>query len=482
MFDNIDPHHTTPELGIFEGMAAIGMDQGQGTVKYLSDASRYILSGGGNDIWGRKDEFAFLWKRWSGDVSFSSDIKLLGSGKHFHRKACLMLRTSLEPDAVYADIAIHADGLVTLQHRDTVGGLTVDTQSNLKSPRRLTIEKIGDQISILLTLEDGVEQFAGASIKLPLDGEFFLGLGVCSHERSEIETAIFSNVTIQIPTETESDRMIYSSLEVITAMAKGRRIVACVPYHVEAPNWTPDGRGLLINSKGLLYRVPAIGGTPDHIDTGFANRCNNDHGISPDGSRYVISDQSQEPFESVIYVVPAEGGTPRRVTERYPSYWHGWSPDGQTLAFCGKRDGKFGIFTIPADGGEELRLTITDGLDDGPDYSHDGQFIYFNSDRSGSMQIWRMRTDGTELTQMTADEFNNWFPHPSPDGQWLSFVSYLPEVVGHPPDQEVQLRLLNLETGVITVLADLLGGQGTINVPSWAPCSQRLAFVSYHYR
>ena len=99
------------------------------------------------------------------------------------------------------------------------------------------------------------------------------------------------------------------------------------------------------------------GGKPVPIDTGFATRCNNDHGISPDGTLLAISDQSQGDHESLVYTLPIAGGTPQRVTQKSPSYWHGWSPDGKTLAFVGERDGDFDIYTIPAEGGQETRLT-----------------------------------------------------------------------------------------------------------------------------
>ena len=198
----------------------------------------------------------------------------------------------------------------------------------------------------------------------------------------------------------------------------------------------------------------------------------------------MISDQSQEQGQSLIYTLPVGGGMPQRITISGPSYWHGWSPDGKTLAFCGQRDGKFGIFTIPAEGGPETRLTTTQGLDDGPEYSPDGKFIYFNSDRTGRMQIWRMHPDGEALEQVTSDGFNNWFPHPSPDGRSLVFLSYAGDVSGHPPNKDVTLRLLPLDKGNTAnqeaqVLARLFGGQGTINVPCWSADSHRIAFVTY---
>lgn len=218
---------------------------------------------------------------------------------------------------------------------------------------------------------------------------------------------------------------------------------------------------------------------PELLDTGFANRCNNDHGLSPDGTQLVISDQSQRDNKSLIYILPSAGGTPNLVTQLGPSYWHGWSPDGKTLAYCAERNGEYDIYTIPVEGGEEKRLTTAPGLDDGPDYSPDGQYIYFNSERSGLMQIWKMKTDGSMQEQVTSDDYNNWFAHPSPDGKWLAFLSYEKDVKGHPANKDVMLRLMPVGGGEIQVLAKLFGGQGTINVPSWSPDSNNLAFVSY---
>jgi Tol biopolymer transport system component len=246
----------------------------------------------------------------------------------------------------------------------------------------------------------------------------------------------------------------------------------------EAPNWTRDNL-LIYNSRGRLYRLPVTGGTPEAIDTGFATANNNDHGISPDGTMLAISDQSQENRRSIIYTVPIGGGTPARITKNSPSYWHGWSPEGSTLAFVGERNGNFDIYTIPLDGGDEKRITTADGLDDGPEYSPDGQYIYFNSERTGRMQIWRMRPDGTEQEQVTNDDFNNWFPHVSPDGQRIVFLSYEKDVTGHPENKDVTLRVMTVADKKIAVLAKFFGGQGTINVPSWSPDSKRLAFVSY---
>ncbi|HXX66330.1 MAG TPA: hypothetical protein VEK07_04060 [Polyangiaceae bacterium] len=272
-----------------------------------------------------------------------------------------------------------------------------------------------------------------------------------------------------------------SRLEILDVISGRRRVVHSTTRHVEAPNWTRDGRALLFNGGGRIHRVSVAGGAVHALETGFAVSCNNDHGLSPDGDELAISDQTEE-GSSIIYVIPSDGSTsPRRVTPKGPSYWHGWSPDGSTLAYCAQREGRFGIFTIPLSGGDERRITtaIEGGLDDGPDYSPDGRWIYFNSDRTGLMQIWRVHPDGTGLERVTFGPRNDWFPHPSPDGRSFVVLSYAPDVRGHPPNKDVELRLVTVLGGESRVLAQLFGGQGTINVPSWSPDGREIAFVSY---
>jgi Tol biopolymer transport system component len=228
-----------------------------------------------------------------------------------------------------------------------------------------------------------------------------------------------------------------------------------------------------------MRRLALNGAEPTTIATDPQNRCNNDHGISPDGQSMAISDQSGNNQKSSIYIVPIGGGTPRQITQNSPSYWHGWSPDGKTLAFAGQRDGDFDIYTIPVTGGQETRLTTAKGLDDGPEYSPDGEYIYFNSERTGSMQIWRMKADGSAQEQVLSDETNDWFPHISPDGKWMVFLSYDKSVSGHPAEKDVALNLMSMDDKKVHLLTRLFGGQGTINVPSWSPDSLKLAFVSY---
>ena len=278
-----------------------------------------------------------------------------------------------------------------------------------------------------------------------------------------------------------------SVLEVLDVQTGQRTVLKEFPYLIEAPNWTVDGKWIIYNSNGLIYKLAADGkGEVGLINTEYVVRCNNDHVLSADGKSIAVSSSpSPTGGTSLIYTLPLEGGTPKLVTPWGPSYLHGWSPDGKTLAYCAFRSVASGadIYTISVNVGEEKRLTTAEGLDDGPEYSPDGKHIWFNSVRTGLMQVWRMNADGSEQTQMTFDETRNaWFPHVSPDGKQVIYITY--HVGDLEPGQ--QLANYNVELWVIPAaggqpkrVAELFGGQGTINTNSWAPDSRHVAFVSY---
>jgi TolB protein len=284
-----------------------------------------------------------------------------------------------------------------------------------------------------------------------------------------------------------NDTPVISVVEIFDVASGARSTVYEADRHIEAPNWSRDGSTLLLNGGGRLFVLDLAAPTAlRELDTGTATSCNNDHGFSPDGTQIAISNQVDG--SSIVFVLPSAGGEPRRVTATGPSYWHGWSPDGSTLAYVGARAGQFDIYVIDVagdvDGATEPRqLTDYPAPDDGPDYSPDGSTIYFNSARTGVMKIWAMNADGTDQRQLTDDDaYADWFPHPSPDGTKLVLLSYDAAVTGHPGGQPVRLRMLDIATGAATELCELFGGQGTINVPSWAPDSTAFAFVSYRQR
>ena len=467
-------------VGVFEGRQDVGTVLHPGSTSYDAEKQSYTVSGSGENMWFGMDDFQFAWKKMSGDVAISADIAFVGDKGNPHRKAVLMIRESLDGNAPAVDIARHGAGLTSLQFRDAPGADDHEVQSDVVGPKRVRLEKRGDYFYAFVSGPNGTLQPAGASTKLKLNGAFYVGIGVSAHDKDATETAVFSNVKIEALATTDEKPVLYSTLETVPIASADRRVTYVARAHFEAPNWSRDGSYFLFNQDGGIYKLSVNGGAPVRIPTDPQLKCNNDHGISPDGTMLAISD-STETGKSLVYTLPIGGGTPKKITPTGPSYWHGWSPDGGTLAFVGQRGDNFDIYSIPVIGGEEKRLTTAPGLDDGPEYSPDGQWIYFNSERTGHMQIWRMHPDGSEQEQVITDETNDWFPHISLDGKWMTFVAFEKGVTGHPPDKDVMLNVMSLADKKVKVLAKLFGGQGTNNVPSWSPDSSKVAFVSYEY-
>jgi regulation of enolase protein 1 (concanavalin A-like superfamily) len=477
-------------LGVFDGHGDVGSPKIAGSATYNAVSQEYTIAAGGLNMWAERDEFHFVWKRMTGDFILQARVEFVGQGVDPHRKAGWMVRSNQDADAPYVDGVVHGDGLTSLQYRRTKGGATAETEVGVKGADVLQLERKG-RTYIFSAAKYG-EPFTTAQIAdIDLGEDVSVGLVLCSHNAEATERAIFRDVRITRPakdTFVPYRDFIGSVLEILDVRTGYRQTIHRSDQPFEAPNWTTDGAALIYNRSGraegwgALYRFDLATRQSTLIDTGFANRNNNDHVLSFDGTMLGISDQSQASGgRSTIYTVPVGGGVPKRITTLSPSYLHSWSPDGKDLIFTGGRDNEYDIYRIPADGsGPEVNLTRSKGLDDGPEFTPDGKYIYFNSVRSGTMQIWRMKPDGTDPEQITNDEYNNWFPHISPDGQSIVMISFSKEVppTDHPYYKRVYLRLMPAAGGDPKVVAYVYGGQGTINVPSWSPDSRMVAFVS----
>jgi Tol biopolymer transport system component len=458
-------------VGMFEGNGDVGTVLHAGSAEYDSAARTYTVAGSGENMWFAADAFHFAWKKVTGDVTLTADVRILGEGGDPHRKAVLMIRQSLDADSAYADAAVHGDGLTSLQTRDAKGAATHEIQASVTGPARVRISKRGEWFYMSVTGEGGELRPAGGWMKASIDGTFYVGIGVCAHNKDAVERAVFSNVEL-------GDRGVkraryWSTLETVTVASTDRRAVFTTEGNVGAPTWSADGAALVFVERKRMWRVAATGGQPEPIKIGSGFVCSGYAGFSPDGKTLAFTARHGSHSAAQVWVVPAAGGKPRRMTKQGRSTWSGWSPDGKTLIFSGERKDRWGIFTMPASGGRDEAVIPYDGRD--AVFSPDQRYIYFDSGRGGGMapQVWRARADGSDKEQVTAAGTANWSPHVSPDGKWLAFLSHSGSGAG------VLVQVMSLADGEIRVMGNLAAGGGSMDAPCWSPDSRRLAFVSF---
>ena len=472
------------KLGVFDGDQDVGAPARAGAAAYLPATQQYVVTGAGTNVWGDHDELHYLYKKVTGDFILYARASFVGcQGVEAHRKLGWMVRQSLTAAAPHVSAEVHGDGLTSLQYRPAAGAATEEVKAEITHADMVQLERQGDVYTMRVARFGQPFEVVRQTVA-GLGDAVYVGLFVCSHNPAVRETAVFQDVRLSAPAPAglvPYRQYLGSRLEVLDVATGSREVVYSAPNSLQAPNWQRDGKTLIYNSDGLMYSFDLATRTPTVLPTGDVKNNNNDHVLSFDGRQLGLSSELAKFGGSVVYTVPATGGTPRQITPRGPSYLHGWSPDGRSLVFTGQRKGDFDIYRVPANGGREVRLTATPGLDDGPEYTPDGQHIYFNSVRTGTMQIWRMRPDGSQPEAVTHGEFNDWFPHVSPDGKYLVFVSFLKEETApgdHPFYQHVYLRRMPIGGGEPEVIAYVYGGQGTMNTPSWSPDGSKIAFIS----
>jgi Tol biopolymer transport system component len=497
-------HSQSGDLSISSDVGAVKL---KGSSAYDAKNDRYLLTGGGTNMWNTQDELHMITRKMKGNFILQAHASLTkisspsGSDASSaieypetpdpHRKYGLIVRSSLEPDAPYLDIAVHGDGMLTsMQFRRTKGAITEQIRCAVDLPSELQLVRHGDKYIAQVAQYGeeysrvGHEPNTTTEIELDLGDEVYVGLFVCSHNPDHNVSAMFDNVRLSVPAKDDFRPYrdyIGSRLELLDLSTGKRRIIHTTDDSMQAPNWTIDGKFLIYNRNGKMYRFELATGNVSQLDTGDVVNNNNDHVLSFDGKMLGISSSSGNPRKSTIYTLPATGGKPTQVTDNANhSYLHGWSPDGKFLIYTAERNGDYDIHRCTVDGKDETNLTKTAGLDDGSEYTPDGSQIYFNSTRSGLMQIWKMKADGSGQTQVTDDAHNNWFPHLAPDGKSFVMISYSKDIepTDHPFYKYVTLRRVNVDGGTPKTIAYLYGGQGTINVPSWSPDGKYIAFVS----
>ena len=479
----------------------IGAAQVPGTARYAAGA--FILQGT-MDLWGTSDGSHIAFQPWRGDVELVARVTAMDNpGGVAHAKAGLCIRESTAAGSGQVTMCVTPTDGTQFIYRDQADvkatRIFADAEAQKSSvakgqfPCWLKIVRRGNVFTGYESADGEMWQASGP-VTLDLAANTVIGLTTSSHKTNILTTATFDHVTLSQPPAIDSAKS--SSKRVSQMMTIGvdgtdKRVVYVTRDRIEAPNWSPDGKWLVYNSKGLLWRIRPDGSSkdPEQISTGDVKGANNDHVISPDGQTIYFS------AEGHLYAVPFAGGQPRRISNdqaperKFKYYLHGVSPDGKTLAYVGLETvgadawGRTELYTIPAAGGADTRLTNIPRPHDGPEYSMDGKWIYFNSEMNaevpGHSQCYRMAPDGTGIEQLTHDERVNWFPHISPDGNRIVYISFPPGTIKHPTDKDIILRRMNPDGREQADIIGFNGGQGTINVNSWSPDSKHFAFVMY---
>ncbi|HEV2268634.1 MAG TPA: hypothetical protein VGR92_04175 [Steroidobacteraceae bacterium] len=474
-------------LGIFRGQSAIGTLGG--SVRYDATRRVYTIVSSGANTWYHVDHFNYLWQRASGDLALTAQISFPPRGYSHdpdpHRKGLLMFRQSLAPGSAYVDAALHGVGLTALQYRRERGADTPDIELTINAPRTIRLEKRGDVFTLYVSQAGEPLHQVGASVRLHLQAPFYVGLGALSHDVHTIDVIEFSHVRLErLPPERASaQRVLYSTLQTIEFTDQYRRavVIRSVPGYMQSADWARDGKSIIVYEDGRIERIPYLtpdgGGPPQPIDMPGLVGCSGNFGLSPDGKLLAVSCSRVRGGLHQVYLLATEGGAaPRQLTYgTQASYFHAWSPDGRTVAFTRGSASYADIYTIPAAGGAETRLT-RDTVNDGPAYSPDNQFIYFDSARSGTTQIWRMRTDGSDAEQITDDDSLNSSPHVSPDGDTLAFLS---QPLGtHGRLGPAVLKVMRFHDGLIQRVVELSGDRGSFSMQPWGN-EKRFAFITY---
>jgi hypothetical protein len=476
------------ELGEFAAQSDIGLVTPRGNARYSAASDTYTLTGAGANTWYHVDDFHYLWKKMSGDVALTAEVRFPPVTYHHepdpHRKGILMFRQTLDSGGIYADAVVHGSGMTALQYRRERGANSEDIELNIDAPQIVRIEKRGDALTLYLSMKGEPLHPIGASIALHLKAPFYVGLGVVSHDVDTVDLVEFRRVRLQTlpPLTKGAPRVRYSTLRTIQTEDQFHRamVIRTGTALMQSANWLPHNPNIYVYESGHMlaipYLDPAAGGEARTINTGSLVDCSGNYGLSPDGRSLAVSCAQAHGGPHQVYVLPAgDTGTPRQVTHGAQSFFHAWSPDSGTIAFTRGSASKADIFTVPAAGGEARQLT-RDTINDGPDYSADGRFIYFDSSRSGRMQIWRMRTDGSAAEQITADDCRNSSPHLSPDGKSLAFLAQRPgtgDAIG-----EAAVKIVTLSDGLIRTLTQLQGNRDSLSMYGWGD-NNHVALVSY---
>jgi hypothetical protein len=345
---------TAAPVGEFSDHRDIGKPRHAGTTTYDAATSSYRITGGGQNMWAARDDFHYAWKRMSGDFRATVDLKFTspapreGAPGFLHRKGGIVVRQDIDTDSAYADVLRMGNEQMSIQYRETKGGLTHLIWINTKRQDTVRMEKRGDYFTISVLGPDGRLRQGGGSFKLRLTGEYYFGLGVCPHDDAITETMEFANLRIE-PGRAAFPR--HSTLQTMRVNNQVEQIaVVSHPGAITDAAYSADGKSLTYRSGGASWRVSSDVDTPAAPEKISAP----ESGPRPNASWIYYSDARS----GKLWRVRANGSQRTQVTSENATrdFSPHVSPDGRWVVYAAApatvaagRDSDLEIRLIPVD-------------------------------------------------------------------------------------------------------------------------------------
>jgi len=375
-------------VGMFVDVSDVGA-VGRATVaSYEPNAGVYTVSASGDNIWGERDAFGFVWKPTTGETAFAAHIEIQGQRGHEHRKAGLMFRQTLAPESAYVDAVVHGDGLISLQYRLEAGGPTREVQCAKQDSATVRLEKRGDYVSLQLADINGKFEASGCTIRIVFKGVFYAGLVVCAHDNNAFEAAQFQHVSLGLLPKRPDLRT--SAIEIVPLGSLDRRVVYLSKYRLDTPSFTGTGNAVCFREDGRLMYFSLSANTDPHlVGAENADECALAHPltISPAQVTHEIKGGRAQIFRRVA----GERKPVQLTADQYSNWTPRLSPDGKSMVFISgttpPEDGKpsagdYLLRELPSDGGQPRELARFFGglgaLGPGP-WSTDGKQLVFVS-------------------------------------------------------------------------------------------------------
>lgn len=184
-------------LGIFKGQSDVGSPLMPGSSSYNKATGQYTLNSAGYNIWYNRDEFRFVWKKMSGDVSLAANISFPDAAGYSDRKVVLIVRQNLDDNSKQAMAGLHGGGLIHLAWRPEKDQMMIHQPLERKGAVRLGLEKRGNAFALFVSYTGEAMHTVGNPLQLNFDEPFYVGIGFSSHVPDKVDTGVVSNLVLE---------------------------------------------------------------------------------------------------------------------------------------------------------------------------------------------------------------------------------------------------------------------------------------------